>query len=153
MINLFDNPLILIADDDLDDCMIIKEAFEEKCPECVLRFVHDGIELSDSLEPHGNSAETTRPDLILLDLNMPLKDGRESLQELKQHPERQHIPTVIFTTSRNEDDRALCEELGADDYVVKPIRYADLLGIVDALITRWIAHRPGHTTGIGGDHD
>ncbi len=96
---------ILMADDDADDRLMTKEAFEESRLKNDLRFVHDGVELLDYLKRRGNyedPATSPRPGLILLDLNMPRKDGREALEEIKSDPKLKNIRVVILTTSKAE---------------------------------------------------
>lgn len=133
-------PLILIADDDPDDQLLIREAFEERCKNCQLCFVSNGVELMTLLR--GDAAQTLPegcrvPDLILLDLNMPLKDGRQALVEIRSDPALSQLPTVILTTSKNEDDVDFCQSRGANDYIVKPNSYSDLLSIVESLKPYW----------------
>ncbi|MFN2362071.1 MAG: response regulator [Marinobacter sp.] len=136
-------PIVLVADDDPDDCLMIREAFAECCQDCHLCFVHDGVQLMRILnqeaplpgDPHSHCG---RPDLVLLDLNMPLKDGRQSLLEIKTNPHLKNLPTIIMTTSRNEDDIRYCYDNGANSYIVKPARYSELLAIVTALEKYWI---------------
>jgi len=126
--------LVVIADDDPDDCLMIREAFEDQCANCTLCFVHDGEELMDFL--HGQTC--TIPDLLLLDLNMPLKDGRQSLHEIKSDPRLQVLPTVVMTTSSDQDDLDFCQQRGANGYIVKPRKYSDLLDVVESLTKQWI---------------
>lgn len=133
-------PLILIADDDPDDQLLIREAFEERCKNCQLCFVSNGVELMTLLR--GDAAQALPkgspvPDLILLDLNMPLKDGRQALTEIRSDPALSQLPTVILTTSKNEDDVNFCQSRGANDYIVKPNSYSDLLAIVESLKPYW----------------
>src|SRR5262249_20680704 len=99
--------LILMADDDPDDRMLTKDALEESRLANELRFVFDGEELMDYLCQRNNysdPASSPRPGLILLDLNMPRKDGREALREIKDNPRFRHIPVVVLTTSKAEED-------------------------------------------------
>lgn len=130
-------PVILIADDDPDDRMMIQEAFEERCPYCRLYFAQDGEELMKFLygERQGTDQSGTGliPDLLLLDLNMPLKDGRESLVEIRAHPLSAAMPTVVMTTSESDEDRLFCQQNGANSYIVKPSRYMELLDVVESL--------------------
>jgi len=128
-------PVILIAEDDPDDQLMLQDAFEETCEHCQLRFVSDGVELMALLL--GEEGPGPLPDLLLLDLNMPLKDGRQSLVEIRSEPTLQKLPTVILTTSRNDEDRAFCLAQGANDYLVKPSSYTELIEIVKALETWW----------------
>src|SRR5690554_4833773 len=116
-------PVILIAEDDPDDQLMLLDAFEETCEHCQLRLVDEG--------------PRPLPDLLLLDLNMPMKDGRQSLVEIRSAPALQQLPTVILTTSRNDEDRAFCLAQGANDYLVKPSSYSELIEIVKALETWW----------------
>ena len=99
--------VILMADDDADDRMLAKEALEESRVINDLRFVEDGEALMDYLRRRGKYADedaSPRPGLILLDLNMPKKDGREALKEIKDDPELRRIPIVVMTTSQAEED-------------------------------------------------
>lgn len=136
-------PTVLIADDDPDDRLMITEAFTERCRGCQLGFAQDGVQLMRILNreeplPGSEGVMGENPDLILLDLNMPLMDGREALQEIKTNPALQHVPTVIMTTSDNEDDIRFCYDAGANSYLVKPSSYSELLDIVSVLKNDWI---------------
>lgn len=130
-------PFILIADDDPDDRMMIQEAFGERCPHCRLHFVQDGEELMKFLsgERPGTDQSGTGliPDLLLLDLNMPLKDGREALAEVRANPLYVAMPIVVMTTSENDEDKLFCQQNGANSYIVKPSRYMELLDVVESL--------------------
>ncbi|HEY9118576.1 MAG TPA: response regulator [Marinobacter sp.] len=134
--------IILIAEDDPDDRMMMQEAFAERCQDCQICFAHDGVQLMDFLKGQGPLPEEDGtpfvcPDLILLDLNMPLKDGREALQEIKSDSRLRTIPTIIMTTSGNEDDVRYCYQAGANSYIVKPSSYSGLLDVVSSLTTYW----------------
>ncbi len=135
------HPMVLIADDDPDDQLMIREAFEERCSDCELRFVCNGVELMAYLRRKPDQNQPSRhsplPDLLLLDLNMPLKDGRQSLLEIRADPALNQLPTVILTTSSNDDDKSFCLAQGANDYIVKPARYIELLNIVASLQAYW----------------
>ncbi|ERP87091.1 hypothetical protein Q666_03655 [Marinobacter sp. ES-1] len=128
-------PVILIAEDDPDDQLMLQDAFEETCEHCQLQFVSDGVELMTLLLDAQSRGQL--PDLLLLDLNMPLKDGRQSLAEIRSEAALQQLPTVILTTSRNDEDRAFCLARGANDYLVKPSSYTELIDIVKSLATWW----------------
>ncbi len=132
-----DKALILIAEDDPDDQLMLQDAFEESCRHCQLRFVCDGVELLDCLTVISQNADTRLPDLLLLDLNMPLKDGRQALLEIRANPAFNTLPVVIMTTSNNDDDRNDCLAGGANDYLVKPASYRALLNTVRSLQTYW----------------
>src|SRR3954470_19676247 len=115
---------ILMADDDPDDRELTREAFEESRVANDLRFVEDGEELLDYLKRRGKFADpalSPRPGLILLDLNMPKKDGREALEEIKGDPNLCTIRVVILTTSKAEEDILRSYNLGAASYITKPV--------------------------------
>lgn len=135
-------PIILIAEDDPDDRLMMKEAFAERCRDCRICFAHDGVQLmrflnGDEQLPDDLDAPTACPDLILLDLNMPFKDGREALLEIKSDPRLRMIPTIVMTTSSDEDDIHACYDAGANGYIVKPSSYTGLLDVVSSLTNYW----------------
>src|ERR687893_1855302 len=119
------NPItILMADDDADDRMMTQEAFAESRIANDLRFVVDGEELMDYLKRRGRYADpalSPRPGLILLDLNMPRKDGREALREIKADPSLRQIPVVVLTTSKAEEDIYGTYDLGVNSFITKPV--------------------------------
>ena len=132
---------ILMADDDADDRQMTKEAFEEARLANDLRFVVDGVELLDYLNRRGkyaDPADSPRPSLILLDLNMPRKDGREALRELKADPRFRPIRVVILTTSKAEEDIARTYDLTATSYIAKPVTFDSLVEVVRALGKYWL---------------
>lgn len=135
MSNLF----ILIAEDDADDRFLLQTAFEEKGFNDKIEFVENGVELFDFLAriQQGNG-EGIYPGFILLDLNMPKKDGREVLMELKQHPVFKKIPVIVFTTTKNETEIRRCYELGANTYIVKPVSFEELLRTVELIRSYWL---------------
>ena len=131
---------ILMADDDEEDRMMTKEAWESYKLANDLRFVNDGEELMDYLKHQGEYADATaspQPGLILLDLNMPKKDGREALQEIKAAPELRRIPIVVLTTSKAEEDILRSYDLGASSYITKPVTFEGLVTIVKDLGKYW----------------
>jgi CheY-like chemotaxis protein len=131
---------LLMADDDPDDRFLTQEACRELMSCRDLRFVEDGEELMRYLLRQGRYADpkvSPRPGLILLDLNMPKKDGRRALAEIKGDPDLQSIPVAIWTTSEEEEDRIQCLNAGADDYVTKPAGYAELVSSIERLVTRF----------------
>ncbi len=133
--------VILVADDDEEDCMLIKDAFKEGLLMNGLRFVGDGEELMDYLHRRGkykDPSTSPRPGIILLDLNMPRKDGRESLKEIKSDPDLKGIPVVILTTSREEEDVLRSYNLGANSYITKPVTFAGLVSAIKALGKYWL---------------
>jgi CheY-like chemotaxis protein len=132
--------VILIAEDDADDRYLIQTAFDEKGYSEKIDFVENGVELLnylDSIYQDKRTEEKNYPGFILLDLNMPKKDGREVLKELKQHPVFKKIPVIIFTTTKNELEIKRCYELGANSYVVKPISFDALLKVVENIRSYW----------------
>jgi CheY-like chemotaxis protein len=129
-----ENRSIIIAEDDSDDRLLLETAFKETGIEIKLVFANNGVELLKLLTAHDQSVY---PRVILLDLNMPKKDGREVLKELKEHPHLKKIPVIVFTTTKNEAEIARCYELGANTYVVKPDSYSELLKVVKRLKSYW----------------
>lgn len=136
--NGMEDIFILIAEDDADDRFLLQAAFEENGFKDTLQFVENGVEIIDFLNDIMEKKEVkTFPRFILLDLNMPKKDGREVLKELKQHPELKKIPVVIFSTTNNEQEMRRCYELGANSYITKPNSFESLLKTVAALRSYW----------------
>ena len=130
---------ILIAEDDADDRFLLQAAFEENGFTDKLQFVENGVELMEYLNNLSNSTGAAKtPRFILLDLNMPKKDGREALKELKQHPSFKKIPVIIFSTTNNETEMRRCYELGANSYITKPNSFESLIKTVAALRSYWI---------------
>ncbi|HVK08249.1 MAG TPA: response regulator [Gemmataceae bacterium] len=132
---------ILMADDDPDDRQLTREAFEEAKLANDLRFVEDGVELLEYLHRRGKYADpqtSPRPGLILLDLNMPRKDGREALQEIKADPKLKRIRIVIMTTSKAEEDILRTYNLSAASYITKPVTFEALVDVVRTLGKYWL---------------
>ena len=132
---------ILMADDDADDRELTKEAFEESRVANDLRFVENGVELMDYLYRRGkysDPARSPRPGLILLDLNMPKKDGRESLQEIKADPQLRQIRVIVLTTSKAEEDVYRAYDISATSYITKPVKFEALVEVVTALGKYWL---------------
>jgi CheY-like chemotaxis protein len=129
-----------MAEDDPDDQLLVERAFASAKLKSGLRFVNDGEELLDYLHQRsGHSRETSpRPDLILLDLNMPRKNGREALREIKADPALKHIPVIVLTTSSREEDISGSYAMGASSYIVKPDAFADLVAVVKTLESYWL---------------
>lgn len=140
---------ILIAEDDADDRFLLQAAFQENGFKDRLQFVDNGVELMEFLtsipQTEGSISSLSLPKFILLDLNMPKKDGREVLKEIKQHPDLKKIPVVIFSTTNNEQEMRRCYELGANSYITKPNSFEHLLKIVANLRGYWM-HTSNLTT-------
>lgn len=129
-----------MAEDDADDVFLMEETLKSLGCEAELRSVKDGAEVMDYLTRKGRYADSELsplPVLLLLDLNMPRKDGRQALQEIKTDPNLRQIPVVVWTTSDLEEDIVQCREAGADGYVIKPNNYEDFKEEVKALCRIW----------------
>ncbi|MHB0981418.1 MAG: response regulator [Thermoleophilia bacterium] len=133
--------VILMAEDDADDRLLVKEAFQESRVANNIQFVENGVELLDYLRRQGkyaNPESYPKPDLILLDLNMPRKDGREALQEIKADPHLRHMPVVVLTTSKTEEDVLRSYDIGAAGYITKPVTFEALVQAVKGLGEYWV---------------
>ncbi|MDF5714035.1 MAG: response regulator [Rhizonema sp. NSF051] len=131
---------ILMADDDDDDCMLAREALIESRLANELHIVNDGEELMDYLYHRGQytlESHSPRPGLILLDLNMPKKDGREALKEIKADPHLRKIPIVVLTTSKAEEDIYRSYDLGANSFIIKPVTFAALVEVMKTIGKYW----------------
>jgi CheY-like chemotaxis protein len=127
------NQHILIADDDEDDRLLLKEAFEAAGSSLNLAFVQNGLEVFDSLKSNKDC-----PKVIMLDLNMPRKDGMQVLKELKSNPDYSSIPVIIFSTSVVKEQIQRCYQLGASSFIIKPGSFQALVAIVQMIIGYWI---------------
>ena len=133
--------VFLMADDDPDDRLLIKEAFQESLISNSIYFVEDGVELMDYLrkeDKFAHPATAPTPDLILLDLNMPRKDGREALAEIKSDPQLRYIPVVVLTTSKAEEDIMRSYDIGAASYITKPVTFDGLVESIRGLGQYWV---------------
>lgn len=133
--------VILMADDDEDDRLLTRDALQESRVANTLKFVHDGEELLQYLRRQGPYADREQypwPSIILLDLNMPRKDGREALKELKANEAMRRIPVVILTTSKTEEDMLKGYDLGAASYLTKPVTFEGLVEMMQTLGKYWI---------------
>jgi len=145
--------VILLAEDDPDDQLMIKEALEENRVINNFYIVEDGVELMDYLKNKGkysNPASAPRPGIILLDLNMPRKDGREALQEIKGDPDLCTIPVIVLTTSKVEEDILRTYNIGASSFITKPVSFEDLVEVMKILKKYWfeIVELPGNKKGF-----
>jgi two-component system, response regulator len=131
---------ILYADDDPEDRMLVKDAWEEARLANELHFVEDGEDLMDYLQRRGKHVGlqgTPLPGMILLDLNMPRKDGREALKEIKSNPQLRRIPIVVLTTSKAEEDIYRAYDLGVNSFIVKPVTFQSLVEVTLTLNRYW----------------
>jgi CheY-like chemotaxis protein len=131
---------ILMADDDLEDQMLVRNAWQKSRLKNDLRFVDDGEQLMDYLYRRGAYADpidSPRPGVILLDLNMPKKDGHEALEEIKNDPDLRSIPVVVLTTSKAEEDIICSYNLGVSGFITKPVTFKGLVEAIKALRRYW----------------
>ena len=132
--------VILLADDDEEDRMLACDALAESRLSNDITCVTDGEDLMDYLHRHGKYAppvEAPRPGLILLDLNMPKKDGREALREIKSDPELRQISVVVLTTSKAEEDIYSSYDSGASSFISKPVTFEGLVEVMKGLGRYW----------------
>jgi CheY-like chemotaxis protein len=139
---------ILLADDDEEDMEMTLEALRKSRLGNDLRPTFDGEDLMDYLLRRGkytNPDDAPRPGLIMLDLNMPRKDGREALAEIKANPELRNIPVIVLTTSRADEDVLRSYDLGVSSFITKPVTFAGLVEAMDVLTQYWfeIVELPG----------
>ncbi len=131
-------PTILIAEDDPDDQLLLQTAFLENGEQHKLNFVGNGVDLLFHLNNINDRIDGNEfPDFIMLDLNMPRKNGRETLQDIKQHPVFRKIPVIIYTTTRDEREIKRCYELGANTYIVKPANFESMVKMVGIVLRYW----------------
>ncbi|GAA4470341.1 response regulator [Nibrella saemangeumensis] len=131
------NPLVLVADDDEDDRFFLQLAFRDSYPDCKVEFASDGVEFLDHL-----NHQTDKPDLVLLDINMPRMDGWEVLKAMRGNTAYQDIPIVIYSTSDDEFDKALARRLKADMYITKPSAINELQDLVLLFRREWLETGP-----------
>ena len=126
---------IVIVDDDADDREIIRDAFVSAIDEQEYVFVENGDRLLEYLEEQKDSSP---PSLIMLDLNMPGKDGRETLKEIKTNNRFQHIPTIVFTTSSSNRDKQTVYDMGANCFITKPDTFNKLIELTSCISKLWL---------------
>ena len=147
-----DDVIILYAEDDPEDRMLVEDAMKESRLANEMHFVEDGEELMDYLQRRGKYTELSDkplPGLILLDLNMPKKDGREALEEIKADPNLRRIPIVVLTTSKAEEDILSTYDLGVSGFVIKPVTFESLVSLLKTISKYWfeIVEPPPQRTG------
>jgi len=149
---------ILLADDDEEDRELTREALQDAQLASAMRFVVDGQDLLDYLRRQGRYAESgadaPRPAVILLDLNMPKKDGREALEEIKGDPSLRRIPVIVLTTSKDEQDVMRTYDLGASSFITKPVTFGALVEVMRTWSHYWfdLVELPNGAIG-NGHHD
>ncbi|MCD8486368.1 MAG: response regulator [Desertifilum sp.] len=129
---------IFLVEDNRGDIRLIQEALKSTTTEYEVIVARDGMEAMAYLRQDGEYAEAIRPDLILLDLNLPKKDGREVLAEIKSDPSLKHIPVVVLTTSRNEEDISKSYDLHVNCYISKSRNLTQLFRIVRGIEEFWL---------------
>jgi CheY-like chemotaxis protein len=137
---------VLLVEDDPGDVLLIREAFEDNKVANSLHVVADGVEALAFMRREGVHAEAPRPDLVLLDLNLPRKDGREVLAEVKSDATLRTIPVVVLTTSQAEEDVLRSYDLHANAYVTKPVDFDRFIGVVRQIDQFFVSvvKLPGH---------
>lgn len=136
------NPIsieILLVEDNPGDVRLTEEALKEGKVVNRVNVVQDGVEALAYLRKEGEYASAETPDLILLDLNLPKKDGREVLAEVKEDPDLRMIPVVVLTTSRDEQDILKSYDLHANCYITKPVDFEQFIGVVRAIEDFWLS--------------
>jgi CheY-like chemotaxis protein len=121
---------VLLVDDDPGDVLLVREAFDDHKVGNLLSVVSDGVEALEYVRAQGSYSDASRPDLILLDLNLPRKSGIEVLQEIKSDPELSTVPVVVLTTSEAEEDILRAYKLHANAYITKPVDFEQFTRIV-----------------------
>jgi chemotaxis family two-component system response regulator Rcp1 len=129
---------VLLVEDNPGDIRLTQEAFKEGKVRNNLHIATDGVEAMDFLKKVGDKSESPRPDLILLDLNLPRKDGREVLAEIKNDEDLKTIPVVILTTSRADEDILKTYRLHANCYITKPVDLEQFLNVVQTIENFWL---------------
>lgn len=130
---------ILLIENNLADAELIEEVLKETTLLSRLEVVRDGEEAMEFLHKEGRYADAVQPDLIILDLNLPKKDGREVLEEVKADECLQKIPVVVLTTSKAEEDIIKCYRLQASCYITKPARLEQFINVVTSIGNFWLA--------------
>ncbi len=133
------SPHILQVEDSQADALMTREALQDSDMSCRISIVEDGVEALEFLNQRGKYKSSEPPDLILLDLNMPRKNGRELLAELKAHPKFRSIPVIVLTTSRAVEDIASAYDLHANCYIIKPVDFLSYSETIRAIQAFWLS--------------
>ncbi|MBF0120353.1 MAG: response regulator [Desulfobacterales bacterium] len=140
MSNKKDSIIILLAEDDEDDYLLIEKSLKKAKILNKIKWVKDGVELMDYLKHRGEYKDvfkSPKPHLILLDLNMPRKDGRESLKDIKSDPALKNIPVIVLTTSKSEEDIFSSYNLGVNSFIRKPTKFDDFVKAIQLISQYW----------------
>jgi CheY-like chemotaxis protein len=132
---------LIMVDDDEDDCIMVEAALYEALLKCDFHCVQDGIVMMDYLNRSGRYQDpgaAPRPDIILLDLNLPKMNGREVLRRLKSDPNFRSIPVIVLTTSNEEEDIAFCYDVGANTYIIKKPSFDGLVSAIRVIKEYWL---------------
>lgn len=129
---------IFLVEDNRADIRLIQEALKDSAIQCEIVSVRNGVDAMSYLRQEGEYANMSHPDLILLDLNLPRKDGREVLEEIKTDPNLRYIPVIVLTTSKNEDDILKSYDLHVNCYITKSRNLAQLFKIVKGIEDFWL---------------
>jgi CheY-like chemotaxis protein len=138
-VNEYDFISILLVEDSLDDINLIKVAFDECNFLNKMYVARDGAEALDFLYKRGNHVNAIRPDIVLLDLNLPKKSGREVLEQIKSDDDLKDIPVIILTTSKSEEDILNSYQLHANCYITKPVDFTRFIEIIKQLENFWFS--------------
>ena len=130
---------ILLVEDNEGDIMLIKEAFEEAKMIIMLSVVNDGKEAIDFLNKEGRYADVDLPDLLLLDINLPKKNGHEVLQNIKEDMKLKHIPVIMLTTSSSQKDVNSSYKSHANCFITKPVEMDEFMSVVATIENFWIS--------------
>ncbi len=129
---------ILVVEDNAGDRFLIQQTLKGICPDWKLHFAENGVDATDFLHQTGAFTAAPRPQLVIVDLNLPRKDGREVLAEIKQDPALQTIPVIIFSSSRIASDVENCYRLGANAFLTKPSELDDFTTAIKSLAQFWL---------------
>jgi CheY-like chemotaxis protein len=135
MTEIMNTPIILIAEDDPDDALMLKDAFSE-INQTAIKFLENGKLLMDHIKQLLLADQM--PNLILIDLNMPVFDGRSVIIELRDNPRTKDIPLIVLSTTKNKDDIDSVMKLGANEFFTKPSSFKDLVDITNSITNKWL---------------
>lgn len=129
---------VLIVEDNASEHVILKEAFKTACARCQLHIVNDGFEALEFLNREGRFRDAPDPQLMILDLNLPRKNGRELLVEMKTNPKWEHLPILVLSNSESPKDICQCYSLNVNAYINKPASFEELVELVSVIDGFWL---------------